>query len=113
MFIVATFIHAWSTGMSHRWLARSLDEGGAGGLDWAKTNTQGHAISHKAALKGHRGLLEWLREQSEEGAIPPSIWGKDEGGYTPPDIARLAGHIELADWLDKSVRIFYEEEGSV
>ncbi|CAN0101593.1 unnamed protein product [Ectocarpus sp. 12 AP-2014] len=51
-----------------RWLSRRVEEGGAGGLDWAKTNLQGHTICHKAALKGHRGLLEWLAEQTTSSA---------------------------------------------
>ncbi|CAM9789163.1 unnamed protein product, partial [Scytosiphon promiscuus] len=46
------------------WLAKSVEEGGAGGLDWAKTNLQGHTICHKAALKGHRDLVKWLVEQT-------------------------------------------------
>ena len=68
-------------------------------MDWAKTNVQGHTICHKAALKGHRGLLEWLTEQTQAGMVPRSAWSRDEGGYTPPDVARLAGHVDLADWV--------------
>ncbi|CAM9932164.1 unnamed protein product, partial [Ectocarpus sp. 13 AM-2016] len=87
-----------------RWLSRRVEEGGAGGLDWAKTNLQGHTICHKAALKGHRGLLEWLAVQTTSsagggGGGPRRGWGKDEGGYTPEDVARLAGHVDLADWI--------------
>ncbi|CAM9992869.1 unnamed protein product, partial [Hapterophycus canaliculatus] len=95
-----------------RWLARSVEEGGAGGLDWAKTNLQGHTICHKAALKGHGGLLKWLVEQTDtsagerggekEGVVPRCAWAKDEGGYTPQDVARLAGHVDLADWIAQS-----------
>lgn len=76
-----------------------MEDGGAGGLDWAKTNLQGHTICHKAALKGHRGLLEWLRRKTEESVIPECAWGKDEGGYTPENVARLAGFVDLAEWL--------------
>lgn len=95
-----------------RWLARSVEDGGAGGLDWAKTNLQGHTICHKAALKGHRDLLEWLVEHTNasapggegngEGVVPRCAWAKDEGGYTPRDVARLAGHVDLADWIAES-----------
>lgn len=96
-----------------------MEDGGAGGLDWAKTNLQGHTICHKAALKGHGDLLRWLVEQTNasateagggdgdvdgdgEGVVPRRAWGKDEGGYTPRDVARLAGHVDLADWLAAS-----------
>lgn len=88
--------------MHDRWLSKSVEEGGAGGLDWAKTNLQGHTICHKAALKGHRGLLEWLAEQTDAGVVPKCAWARDEGGYTPQDVARLAGHVDLADWIAKS-----------
>lgn len=82
-----------------RWLATSVEEGGAGGLDWAKTNLQGHTVCHKAALKGHRGLIEWLNRKTEESVVPECAWGRDEGGYTPKDVARLAGHVDLAELL--------------
>lgn len=88
--------------MHGRWLSRSVEEGGAGGLDWAKTNLQGHTICHKAALKGHRELLEWLAAQTDAGVVPKCAWARDEGGYTPEDVARLAGHLGLADWIAKS-----------
>lgn len=71
-------------------------------MDWAKTNLQGHTICHKAALKGHWGLLEWLAEQTDAGVVPRSAWSRDEGGYTPQDVAKLAGHVDLADWIAKS-----------
>ncbi|CAN0082210.1 unnamed protein product [Pylaiella littoralis] len=85
-----------------RWLSRSVEEGGAGGLDWAKTNLQGHTICHKAALKGHRGLLEWLAERTDAGVVSRCAWARDEGGYTPQDVAALAGHVDLADWIAES-----------
>ena len=85
-----------------RWLARTVERGGAGGLDWAKTNSQGHTICHKAALKGHKALLEWLRRQTEAGVVPDRAWGQDDGGYTPAQVARLAGHVDLAEWLEET-----------
>lgn len=85
-----------------RWLSTSVEEGGAGGLDWAKTNLQGHTVCHKAALKGHKALVEWLRQQTGEGVVPECAWGRDEGGYTPTDVAKLAGHVELAEWLERN-----------
>lgn len=85
-----------------RWLASSVQDGGAGGLDWGKTNRQGHTICHKAAFKGHRGLLEWLRLQTIDGVVPRDAWGRDEGGYLPRDVARLAGHLDLAEWLESA-----------
>lgn len=87
------------TRLCGRWLSRNVEEGGAGGLDWSKTNLQGHTICHKAALKGHRGLLEWLWQETVGGVVPEKSWARDEGGYTPQDIARLAGHVDLSDWL--------------
>lgn len=71
-------------------------------MDWAKTNLQGHTICHKAALKGHRDLLEWLARRTDDGVMPESAWARDEGGYTPQDVARLAGHVDLADWIAES-----------
>lgn len=88
-----------------RWLANPVEEGGAGGLDWGKTNLQGHTICHKAALKGHRELLEWLRLQTMKGAVPHCAWGRDQGGYFPRDISRLSGHLNLAEWMDTSGRM--------
>lgn len=99
LYIVWTQTHASARTLAQSWLAKGVEDGGAGGLDWAKTNLQGHTICHKAALKGHRGLLEWLRRKTEESVIPECSWGKDEGGYTPEDVARLAGFVDLAEWL--------------
>lgn len=82
-----------------RWLASPAEDGGAGGLDWGQANRQGHTICHKAALKGHRGLLKWLKQKTQEGVVPESAWGRDDGSYLPRDVARLAGHVDLADWL--------------
>lgn len=47
-------------------------------------------------------MLEWLAEQTEAGVVPKCAWDRDEGGYTPQDVARLAGHVDLADWIAKS-----------
>lgn len=74
-------------------------------MDWGKTNLQGHTICHKAALKGHKDLLGWVWSQTIAGVVPRSAWGKDEGGYVPKDIARLSGHVDVADWLETEGRL--------
>lgn len=47
-------------------------------------------------------MLEWLRQQTEGGVIPQSAWGRDDGGYTPAQVARLAGHVDVAAWLEET-----------
>lgn len=86
--------------MEPSWLAAPVEAGGAGGLDWGKINLQGHTICHKAALKGHGNLLKWLKQKTMAGVVPWSAWGRDEGGYLPRDVARLSGHVDVADWLE-------------
>lgn len=74
------------------------------GVDLGLANNQGHNALHKAAYGGHRELCAWLQDEvglDRFAALP------DARGQTPVDLARKAGHEELADWLLRRAR---EEE---
>mmetsp|Transcript_22796 Transcript_22796/g.36604 ORF Transcript_22796/g.36604 Transcript_22796/m.36604 type:complete len:189 (-) Transcript_22796:65-631(-) len=70
------------------------------GLDFFHANSQGHTALHKAAWKNQKEVLKWLLQDKtcakKQCAMP------DKNGYNPADIAKLAGHDELAKWLSLS-----------
>ena len=67
------------------------------GLDPLIRNTQGHSSVHKAAWRGQRDVCVWLRDGA---GVAPSAFGVvDKNGYAPADIARLAGHGAVQEWL--------------
>ena len=67
------------------------------GVDPMKRNNQGHSSIHKAAWRGAAEIARWLYE---ENSVPITAFAEpDVRGYRPSDIARLAGHSELATWF--------------
>lgn len=70
-----------------------------GGADFTVRNSQGHSALHKAAWKGFTDVAHWL---VQSGVVPAAeLRRADDGGYTVADIARLAGHFELAKWFQQ------------
>ncbi|GMH96084.1 hypothetical protein TrST_g4622 [Triparma strigata] len=66
------------------------------GGDVRKRNNQGHTVVHKAAWRGRVELLEYLR-----GILEVELFGQvDYNGYTPMDVARLAGEDGTVKWLE-------------
>ena len=71
----------------------------ARGLDVRVLNCNGHSAVHKAAIKGHRAVCEWLL--SAEAGLGPAHLRADRDGNTPASMARAEGHEELASWLEE------------
>ena len=71
------------------------------GVDPTQANTQGHAAVHKAAWRGQVGVCVWLKEEVK--LCRESFAQIDRHGYTPADIARLAGHSAMQQWLEDVV----------
>jgi ankyrin repeat protein len=98
-----------------------------GELDVTQINDAGHGVVVKSAWKGHKELLEWLllgvgdevcdvNEVCNDGsngedsepyiksvaakAVFSQVRKRDNAGQTPIDLARLAGHHEVADWME-------------
>jgi ankyrin repeat protein len=75
-----------------RWLReRSLDIG--------LLNRNGHSAVHKAAVKGNAAACKWLL--GSEGGLGIRHLQPDGDGNTPSVMARLEGHAELAEWLER------------
>jgi ankyrin repeat protein len=68
-------------------------------VDWTVVNNQGHTAYHKAAFKGDVQMLEWLIQVVR---VPPSARAPDMGGFTPRDIAKLAGWTEAVQWIEEN-----------
>lgn len=66
------------------------------GLDFGLRNNQGHDGLMKAAWNGARELCELLLQRD-----PKAILGRDRAGLGPPEMARINGHRDLADWLQE------------
>eukprot|EP00930_Biecheleria_cincta_P028629 TRINITY_DN19980_c0_g1_i1.p1 TRINITY_DN19980_c0_g1~~TRINITY_DN19980_c0_g1_i1.p1 ORF type:complete len:929 (+),score=169.34 TRINITY_DN19980_c0_g1_i1:82-2868(+) len=66
------------------------------GLSLTLGNQQDHHALHKAAYGGHKDLCLWLQDEMgiDREAVEP-----DKRGQTSVDLARKAGHEELANWL--------------
>ena len=74
------------------------------GVDPRKRNTQGHTPVHKAAWRGQLAVLEWMSDAAADDGVglPSAAFGEvDDGGYSPADIARLAGFDEVKSWLER------------
>lgn len=69
------------------------------GLDVGVLNTNGHSALHKAAVKGQRAVCEWLLSP-DGGRLELAHLAADGDGNTPSLMARLEGHVSLADYLD-------------
>jgi Ankyrin repeats (3 copies) len=83
-----------------RWLA-------ACGLDIAVINNNGHSALHKAASKGQSRVCEWLLNEE---CLSFKHLQPDGDGNTPGVMARLEGHIALADALDASQKLLARAE---
>ena len=68
------------------------------GLDVGVLNGNGHSALHKAAVKGQRAVCEWLLAP-DGGRLGRAHLAADGDGNTPSLMARLEGHLELADYL--------------
>ena len=66
------------------------------GLDLGVLNGNGHSALHKAAVKGNGRICEWLLS---DGGLGPRHLAEDGDGNTPSLMARLEGHVELAEYL--------------
>jgi ankyrin repeat protein len=98
-------------------------------LDFTLLNHNGHSVFHKAAVKGHFNVCCWLLKVGRSGMFDPSsdgegegeggggggggggfvlasLFQKDKGGCAPSEMARLEGHVELAEML-----LVVEQEG--
>ena len=91
-------------------------------LDFTLLNHNGHSVFHKAAVKGHFNVCCWLLKMGRSGMFDPSsdgggdgdgggfvlssLFQKDKGGCAPSEMARLEGHMELAEML-----LVVEQEG--
>jgi len=56
-------------------------------------NHVGHGVLHKAAQRGLWGICEWFEGTDWR------LWGPDQEGCMPSDLAGMAGHEELAQYL--------------
>ncbi len=68
------------------------------GVDMALLNGNGHSALHKAAVKGHRRICEYLL--SDDVGLGIAHLAADQDGNTPMLMARLDGHVELAEYLE-------------
>ena len=66
------------------------------GLDATLCNNNGHSSLHKAAVKGQRKVCTWL---IKEIGLSHQHMLADQDGNPPSEMARLEGHVELAQWL--------------
>ena len=71
----------------------------ARGFDFHAINKSKHSALNQAAWKGHRELLEWLLLAPDGPGLTGQLSLQDHGGLTVMQLARLAGHMVLADWL--------------
>jgi len=71
------------------------------GLDFFHANSQGHTALHKAAWKNQKEVLKWILRDKPRAKSQCAM--PDKNGYNPADIAKLAGHDELASWLSLTV----------
>ena len=69
----------------------------ARGLDIGILNCNGHSALHKAAVKGNANICEWLLAG---GRLGLRHLAPDGDGNTPALMARLDGHVRLAEDLD-------------
>ena len=96
-----------------QWAAQCARGGSAGveacawlrakGLNLGVLNRNGHSALHKAALKGHAAVCEWLLADGANGADGGCLGREhmraDRQGNTPASMARDEGFEELAHWL--------------
>lgn len=68
---------------------------------WDTSNAYGCGPHHWAALGGHVGALEWLREEGGDGgAQGDGGWAaRNAGGHTPLHKAAARGHDDAVVWL--------------
>jgi ankyrin repeat protein len=69
------------------------------GLDLTLLNRNGHSAVHKAAVKGHRRICEWLL--SDEVGLGAAHLQADQDGNTPARMAAFEGFDELARYLQE------------
>lgn len=72
------------------------------GAAFAAVNANGHSMLHKAAQRGRRDVCEWLLASAmrcEALGLSRRHAAPDLEGFTPPQLARVEGHIELGKWL--------------
>lgn len=75
------------------------------GINFARTQYQGHTILHKAAQKCNRHVIQWLADKSKEGACltkseTDQIGEPDLGGHLPSEIWRkFGGDAEFEEWM--------------
>ena len=69
------------------------------GLDPTLLNRNGHSAVHKAAVKGHRRICEWLL--SDEVGLGAAHLKADQDGNTPARMAAFEGFDELARYLQE------------
>jgi ankyrin repeat protein len=86
------------------------------GINFTRSQDQGHTILHKAAQKRNQHVIEWLSddnyresiEKEKQGAgltmkEKKEISAPDLGGYTPSQIwEKFSGDAEFAKWMRKS-----------
>ena len=75
-----------------------------------KKNNQKHSIIHKASWRGRLELIEFIRKYMVDtyGDQGLDIFHKecmyiDGNGYTPQDVALLAGHHDLIEWFTHNI----------
>ena len=56
-----------------------------------------HNALHKVAYRGHGGVAEFLLGEGGHGLV--ELEAADADGQRPCDVAEMAGHSELAEWL--------------
>ena len=86
-------------------------------LDFTLLNHNGHSVFHKAAVKGHEELCQWLLVVGRKGLLGVEIATlllPDKGGCTPSEMARLEGHLNvskmLLDDVDKNKRMMTQQQ---
>ena len=71
------------------------------GFDLSVTNHANHGLVNSAAYKGYVEVVQWAVAAPEGPHLAWQLGLKDHGGVSTIQNCRSAGHVALADYLDK------------